>query len=58
MYLSLVGAGFVSSVDFWKMHPFELWWLIEAKMPKITNPSGMSDELIQELSDLLDRGHF
>jgi len=36
-----VGAGWVTSSDFWGMTPTELWWLYESKAPKDkNNPAG------------------
>jgi hypothetical protein len=58
LYGALVGCGWVSPVDFWRLHPFEIWWLIDAKKPPPEKTFGMSQQLIDELSELLDKGHF
>jgi len=29
-----VGAEWVSPLEFWKMPPGQLWWLIRARLPK------------------------
>ena len=34
MYSLLVGQGWVSPAEFWRLAPGEIWWLIDAKMPK------------------------
>jgi hypothetical protein len=30
----MVGNDWVSPVDFWKIPPKQVWWVIEAKMPE------------------------
>lgn len=34
MYTLIVGQGWASPGEFWRMAPGELWWLIDAKMPE------------------------
>lgn len=51
MYTLCVGQGWISPREFWAMPPGELWWLIEAKMPK----QGMAESTAQELLDMLDK---
>lgn len=29
-----VGNGWVSAIDFWKMSPGQVWWLVESKTPE------------------------
>jgi len=37
-----VGQGWVGPSEFWRMHPQEVWWLVEAKMPR---QSGLGSDL-------------
>lgn len=30
----MVGQGWVSGYEFWRMAPGQVWWMIDAKMPK------------------------
>jgi len=51
MYALCVGQDWVSPGEFWTLAPGELWWLIDAKMPKDgPGPSlGDMEELYQSL---------
>lgn len=53
----LVGAGHVQPRDFWRLAPFEIWWIIDAHKPN-DKAANLSQEEINELSELLDRGEF
>jgi hypothetical protein len=54
MYAGLVGNGWVTPGEFWRMHPSEFWWLIEAKRPTIPkDPRILSRTRANELAEKL-----
>lgn len=44
--------------QFWRMHPRELWWLIEAKRPPKRYGSLTEDEMESLHDDLEEQGFF
>jgi len=36
----LVGQNWVSPLDFWKLAPGQVWWIVEAKTPKHVQTRG------------------
>jgi len=36
----LVGQGWVGPLEFWKLAPGQVWWIIESKMPADAQPTG------------------
>ena len=38
--------------EFWRLHPAELWWLIDARRPRRTY-AGMTEDDMAELHDWL-----
>ncbi len=36
----LVGNDWVTPLEFWKLTPGQVWWIIEAKMPKSVKTRG------------------
>lgn len=36
----LVGQGWVAPLDFWKLSPGQVWWIIDAKTPEKTKTHG------------------
>jgi len=49
----MVGAGWVSPSDFWKMHPDELWWLYQSKMPTLKKPDQLTESEYDALYELM-----
>lgn len=47
----VVGAGWVSPLDFWRMSPGEVWWLVRARMPKAAQKRGQDAELYRMLKE-------
>lgn len=39
----LVGNNWVNPVDFWKMSPGQVWWVIESKTPKKSRSDDMME---------------
>lgn len=50
-YTLLVGAGWVTPGEFWKLHPFEAYWLLEAKTKG--TPERQKQEVNARLYDML-----
>lgn len=44
--------------EFWNMHPDELWWLVEAKLPQKKYGSLTEDEVAEIYEDMLEKGLF
>jgi len=40
MHDLLVGQGWVTPLDFWKLTPGQVWWIIEAKTPETVKTRG------------------
>jgi hypothetical protein len=49
MYLTCVGQKWVTPGEFWAMPPGELWWLVDAMMPK----AGLSAADASDLYDMM-----
>lgn len=49
----MVGSGWVTPSEFWRMHPTEIWWLVDAKRPRSPgHVSGIeADEILEQLRD-------
>lgn len=59
LYKLVVGQGWVSRTEFWSMHPVEVFWLIDARMPKKTYAGGMSEDEVADIHAHLKReGHL
>lgn len=50
MHTLLVGQGWVSPTEFWNLAPGEVWWIIEARMPR----NGLSMEDADRLLEMLE----
>ena len=49
MYVLCVGQKWVSAADFWTLPPGEIWWLIDAMMPKTGLQEGEAESLYAAL---------
>ena len=36
----LVGQGWVTPLEFWKLPPGQVWWIIDAKTPEVVKTRG------------------
>jgi hypothetical protein len=56
LYGVLVGAGWVSPSEFWRLSPGEVWWIIDARTPReVKEKSEGMAELRQMLKDARSR---
>ena len=51
-----MGQGWVTPEQFWKMHPQEVWWLIDAKRPPKRYGHLVESEMNDLLGDLEEAG--
>lgn len=51
-YKIVIGQGWLPPSEFWRLHPTELWWLIDAKRPRKMYGS-MTEDTVRELYDEL-----
>ena len=44
----------MSPRDFWRMHPIEFWWLVDARRPKKMYGDMSEDEVAELYEELMD----